>query len=180
MPRSGFIIGRLDMTSTAALGLGGNIGDPPAAMAHALQQLDQHPQCKVVAVSRLYQTPPWGKTDQADFFNCCTLVETKLSPEALLDLCLGIEREMKRVRLERWGPRTIDIDILTYDTLAASSERLQLPHPRMTERAFVLMPLNDIAASLDVGGKTVSQWLSQVDTTGIRMASEDEGWWRER
>ncbi|MCJ8518170.1 2-amino-4-hydroxy-6-hydroxymethyldihydropteridine diphosphokinase [Pseudorhizobium tarimense] len=167
------------MGSTAALGLGGNIGDPPAAMARALQQLNRHPHCQVNAVSRLYKTPPWGKTDQADFFNCCALIQTDLQPEALLDLCLEIERDMKRVRIERWGPRTIDIDILSYDGLKTSMERLQLPHPRMTERAFVLMPLNDIAPLLEVAGRTVGDWLSQTEQEGIRVASENPDWWRE-
>lgn len=180
MRRSGSVTGRSDMTSTAALGLGGNIGDPPAAMAHALQQLDRHALCKVVSVSRLYKTPPWGKTDQADFYNCCALVQTELAPEPLLDLCLDIEREMKRVRTERWGPRTIDIDILTYDSVANTTERLQLPHPRMVERAFVLMPLNDIAALLEVDGKTVAEWLRQVDISGIQLARDEAAWWRER
>ncbi len=167
------------MASTAALGLGGNLGDPPAAMAHALQQLDRHRLCSVVAVSRLYKTPPWGKTDQADFYNCCALVQTQLEPEPLLDLCLDIEREMKRVRAERWGPRTIDIDILTYGTVEKTTERLHLPHPRMMERAFVLMPLNDIAGPLEVSGKTVAEWLEQADVSGIRLARDDVNWWRE-
>ncbi len=72
------------------------------------------PDCRVDAVSRLYRTPPWGKTDQSFFFNACAAVDTTLAPEALLDVCLGIERDMKRERIERWGPRTIDIDMLTY------------------------------------------------------------------
>lgn len=166
------------MTSTATLGLGGNIGDPPAAMAHALRQLDRGPDCRVTAVSRLYMTPPWGKTDQADFFNCCAMIATSLSPDALLDVCLDIERQMKRERLERWGPRTIDIDILTYDALKATTPRLEIPHPRMTERAFVLMPLNDIAPALEVAGRTVGEWLSLTDGAGITVAREDREWWR--
>ena len=179
MQRSGSGTGRPDMTSIAALGLGGNLGDPPAAMGHALQQLNRHELCQVVAVSRLYQTPPWGKTDQADFYNCCALVQTELAPEPLLDLCLEIERGMKRVRAERWGPRTIDIDILTYGSVDKTTDRLQLPHPRMIERAFVLMPLNDIAAELEVSGKTVAEWLAQADASGIRIARDDVEWWRE-
>ncbi|MFN7101717.1 MAG: 2-amino-4-hydroxy-6-hydroxymethyldihydropteridine diphosphokinase [Pseudorhizobium sp.] len=167
------------MSVTASLGLGGNIGDPPAAMAYALRQLDLHPDCRVLSVSRLYKTPPWGKTDQADFFNCCALIHTSLAPEQLLDLCLDIERDMKRERVERWGPRTIDIDVLTYGALKQETGRLQLPHPRMTERAFVLMPLSDIASDLVVGEHAVSQWLVNADQSGIRVAAESREWWRE-
>lgn len=165
-----------DMT-VAALGLGGNIGDPPAAMALALSAFDAHENCRLLAVSRLYSTPPWGKIDQADFFNCCALVETSLSPEALLDLCLDIERGMKRVRVERWGPRTIDIDVLTYGDAHVLTERVEIPHPRMTDRAFVLMPLADIAPDLVVKGRQVSEWLKDADQTGIRLASDRPEWW---
>lgn len=162
----------------AALGLGGNIGDPPSSMAEAIRQLDGREDCRVVAVSKLYSTPPWGKTDQADFFNCCVLVETSLAPEGLLDVCLSIERGMKRVRLERWGPRTIDIDILTYGTREQRSEKLEVPHPRMTDRGFVMMPLADIAPELAVKGRTVRDWLAQADTGGIRVARDSRDWWR--
>ncbi|MBT9372402.1 2-amino-4-hydroxy-6-hydroxymethyldihydropteridine diphosphokinase [Rhizobium sp. CSW-27] len=162
----------------ATLGLGGNIGDPRTAMAAALQALDGRDDCRVRAVSRLYRTPPWGKIDQADFFNSCALIETRLSPKDLLDLCLSIERGMKRVRLERWGPRTIDIDLLTYGDCQVHEEGLDVPHPRMVERGFVLMPLADIAPELMVLGKTVSAWLDQADTVGIVVADEATDWWR--
>lgn len=162
----------------ATLGLGGNIGDPVVAMAAALQRLDAREDCRVVAVSRLYRTPPWGKTDQADFYNACAAIETRLSPEALLDACLDIERDMKRVRIERWGPRTIDMDVLTYDALETRTDRLEIPHPRMSERAFVLMPLADIAASMVVRGRSVAAWLEESDRTGITTASDDGEWWR--
>ncbi|WP_312420254.1 2-amino-4-hydroxy-6-hydroxymethyldihydropteridine diphosphokinase [Shinella sp.] len=162
----------------ATLGLGGNIGDPARAMAEALRALDARADCRVVAVSRLYRTPPWGKTDQDWFFNACALIETTLAPEALLDIGLGIERDMKRERIERWGPRTIDIDILTYEGVEQAGERLELPHPRMTERGFVLMPLADVAPSLDVAGRPVAAWLEAADVTGIEPASAGPDWWR--
>ncbi len=168
------------MTAKAALGLGGNIGDPPAAMAQALRCLGERGDCRIEAVSRLYRTPPWGKTDQADFFNCCAIIATSLEPEELLDLCLSIERGMKRERLERWGPRTIDIDILTHDGRQAESDRLTLPHPRMIERGFVLMPLADIAPKMRIGARTVSEWLETADTIGIHAVGEDRDWWRQR
>ncbi|MEI2299765.1 2-amino-4-hydroxy-6-hydroxymethyldihydropteridine diphosphokinase [Ensifer sp. MJa1] len=162
----------------ATLGLGGNLGDPRMAMAEALQRLDARADCAVVAVSRLYRTPPWGKTDQAWFFNACAVIETTLPPEALLDTCLDIERAMKRVRDERWGPRTLDIDVLTYEGVFQAGGRLELPHPRMTERGFVLMPLADIAAEMRVGGRTIGAWLQDADIAGIEIADNGMDWWR--
>lgn len=163
--------------TVAALGLGGNIGDPAAAMAKALHELDTHENCRLLAVSGLYRTPPWGKTDQADFFNCCALVETSLTAPALLQLCLDIEKGMKRVRTERWGPRTIDIDVLTYGDEVIVTESIEVPHPRMTERAFVLMPLAEIAPNIDVRGKPVREWLQQADRSGIVRTNEKREWW---
>lgn len=162
----------------ATLGLGGNIGDPVRAMAEALRALDAREDCRVLAVSRLYRTPPWGKTDQDWFFNSCAMVETMLAPEALLDACLGIERDMKRERKERWGPRTIDIDVLTYENVTQSGGRLELPHPRMTGRGFVLMPLADVAPMLEVQGRTVSAWLKDADVAGIEPARAGLNWWQ--
>lgn len=164
---------------TAALGLGGNIGDPASAMAHALQALDARNDCRVAAVSRLYLTPPWGKTDQADFFNCCALIETELEPEELLDLCLALEREMKRVRSERWGPRTLDIDLLTYGDRVQKTPALELPHPRMTERAFVMLPLADLAPQMMISGRKAESWAGSLNSTGIRIAKPDGLWWRQ-
>ncbi|MFC3072920.1 2-amino-4-hydroxy-6-hydroxymethyldihydropteridine diphosphokinase [Shinella pollutisoli] len=163
----------------AALGLGGNVGDPVRAMAEALRALDARADCRVVAVSRLYRTPPWGKTDQDWFFNACALVDTRLRPEALLDACLGIEKAMKRERRERWGPRTIDIDVLAYEDVEQAGGRLELPHPRMTGRGFVLMPLADIAPDLVVSGRTVEDWLGAADVAGIEPAGAGPDWWRE-
>lgn len=162
----------------AALGLGGNIGDPRAAMAQALKTMDEDADCRIKAVSDLYRTPPWGKIDQDDFYNCCALVETRLSAEALLERCLDIELGMKRIRLERWGPRTIDIDVLTYGDREYHSQRLEVPHPRMTERAFVLVPLADIAADMLIKGRAVAQWLLSLDTSGITKANKNPLWWR--
>ncbi|SOC85412.1 2-amino-4-hydroxy-6-hydroxymethyldihydropteridinediphosphokinase [Ensifer adhaerens] len=162
----------------ANLGLGGNIGDPAAYMAAALRMIAAHADCHVARVSRLYRTPPWGKTDQDWFFNACALIETSLSPEALLDLCLGLEKEMNRVRIERWGPRTLDIDILTYEGVTSDAERLLLPHPRVAERAFVLMPLCDYAPETMIGTQSARDLLAKVDAGGIEPVSKDGGWWK--
>lgn len=164
---------------TAALGLGGNIGDPASAMAHALQAIDARQDCRVAAVSRLYLTPPWGKTDQADFFNCCALIETELETEELLDLCLALEREMKRVRTERWGPRTLDIDLLTYGDRVQKTPTLELPHPRMTERAFVMLPLADLAPQMMINERQAQSWAGRLNSTGISIAKPDGLWWRQ-
>ncbi len=161
----------------ASIGLGGNLGDPIKAMSEALHAFGQHPDCSLTGVSRLYRTPPWGKTDQADFFNSCAVLRTSLEPLALLELCLSIEKSMKRVRIERWGPRTIDIDVLTYGDAVIDVEGLEVPHPRMTQRAFVLMPLADLLPHHIVSGKTVSAWLNQADKAGIEIESRDGNWW---
>ncbi|MDQ0453715.1 2-amino-4-hydroxy-6-hydroxymethyldihydropteridine diphosphokinase [Rhizobium paknamense] len=162
----------------AALGLGGNLGDPVEAMARALQALDRREDSAMLAVSGLYRTPPWGKTDQADFFNACALVKTTLSPSDLLDCCLDLERAMKRVRLERWGPRTLDIDILFYGDRVVAEDHLHIPHPRMLERAFVLKPLADIAPDHVIAEKAISEWLGTVDASDINLADGSAGWWR--
>lgn len=165
-------------TATAALGLGGNIGDPALTMALALQTLNQRDDCAVIAVSHLYRTPPWGKVDQAEFFNCCALVKTTLPPASLLDVCLELERLMKRVRLERWGPRTLDIDILVYDDQVVDAPNLSIPHPRMLERGFVLRPLADIGEGLMISGRSVADWLQQIDSSDITLANSDPLWWK--
>ncbi len=170
LPEAGF--------SRATLGLGGNLDNPVRAMALALRTLDARADCRVAVVSCVYRTPPWGKTDQSFFYNACAAVDTTLSPEALLDVCLDIEREMKRVRLERWGPRTIDIDVLTYGDIEQAEPLLTIPHPRMTERGFVLKPLADFAADLVVKGRKVKDWLGAVDVQGIEIADENRDWWR--
>jgi 2-amino-4-hydroxy-6-hydroxymethyldihydropteridine diphosphokinase len=164
----------------AALGLGGNLGDPPAAMAQALRAIDAHDACRVLAVSPLYLTPPWGKTDQADFFNCCALVETRLPPESLLHLCLAIEKDMKRIRMERWGPRTLDIDLLSFGNRTQKTAELEVPHPRMTERAFVMLPLADVAPEEIIHGRSVQDWAQCLGREGIKIAESDRSWWRSR
>lgn len=159
------------------LGLGGNLGDPPVAMAKALQHINRHDAIEIEAVSRLYRTPPWGNTDQDWFYNCCAVVVTTLKPRVVLDICLDIEKLLKRRRKERWGPRIIDIDILTYDEETVDEEGLTLPHPHMHVRAFVLVPLREIAADVKVAGRTVSQWAQSCDDDGIEIAGPGTDWW---
>lgn len=165
---------------TALLGLGGNIGDPVGAMSMALRALDRHDQCRVTAVSRLYRTPPWGKTDQDWFFNAAARVETTLGAVPLLGLALGIEQANRRVRIERWGPRTLDIDILDFDGLSITSDQLTIPHPRMKDRAFVLMPLIDVEPGYRIEGRPVADWLAVADSAGIEVADESRDWWKDK
>ncbi|WP_235894900.1 2-amino-4-hydroxy-6-hydroxymethyldihydropteridine diphosphokinase [Brucella pecoris] len=153
-------------------------------MGKALRILDERADTDIIAVSAVYRTPPWGKTDQAWFHNACAEIETALQPLKLIATCLDVERSLKRVRLERWGPRIIDIDILamqdeTGGAVVMTDAVLELPHPRMHERAFVLVPLNDIAPSLEVAGRTVAAWNADIEQSGIEKARTNAGWWRE-
>ena len=148
------------------LGLGGNVGDPAATIAAASARLEEAG-VEIVARSSLYRTAPWGKTDQPPFVNACAVVRTDLHPHALLDRILTVESDLGRRRGERWGPRTIDVDILDYDGLALEEPGLTLPHPRLTERAFVLIPLAEIAPDRVVAGRPVRDWAAAVDGSGV-------------
>jgi 2-amino-4-hydroxy-6-hydroxymethyldihydropteridine diphosphokinase len=149
------------------IGLGGNLGDPAASMREALNMIGAHDACTVVQVSSFWRTPPWGKTDQADFINACAKIETTLAPPAFLALCLETERKLKRVRTERWGPRSIDIDILFFGKRMIREEGLTVPHPRIAERAFVLVPLAEIAPDQILDGKTIRDRAMEIDRTGL-------------
>lgn len=163
--------------STVYLSLGGNLGDPAKSMGAALRMLDADADTRVTGVSSLYRTPPWGKLDQPDFLNAAAEISTGLVPRALLDLCLDAERRLKRVREERWGPRLIDIDILVFGDRVIHETGLEVPHPRMLERAFVLAPLAEIAPGLVVGGRSVADRLVAVDTSGIERLPSGRDWW---
>lgn len=164
--------------NTVYLSLGGNLGDPAQSMGAALRILDADDSTRVVAVSSLYRTPPWGKLDQPDFLNVAAEISTTLAPRALLALCLDAERKLKRVREERWGPRLIDIDILVYGERIIHETGLEVPHPRMLERAFVLAPLAEIAPGLAVGGRSVAERLDAVDAAGIERLPTGRDWWQ--
>ena len=128
----------------AVLGLGANIGDPPATLRAAVEAIGLLPGTAVTAVSSVYLTAPVGFVDQPDFHNIVLTVETTLSPHALLGGCLGIEAALGRVRTFRNAPRVVDIDLLLYEGHAEKTEELTVPHPRMMERAFVLVPLAEL------------------------------------
>ncbi|MDS3888220.1 2-amino-4-hydroxy-6-hydroxymethyldihydropteridine diphosphokinase [Staphylococcus hominis] len=130
----------------AYLGLGSNIGDRKKLLLTAIDLIGNIKGIKVTKQSSIYETAPIGYTDQPNFLNLCLEIETKLSPQQLLKHCLDIEQQLHRVREIRWGPRTLDIDILLYSDNIIETDNLSVPHPRMQERAFVLIPLNDIAS----------------------------------
>lgn len=138
----------------AWVGLGGNVGDVLATFTAALTALGTTPGLRVVRVSRSYRTPAWGVTDQPDFINAVAEVATTLAPLALLDVLQATERAhgRDRTREQRWGPRTLDLDLLAMEWEVFDTPALQLPHPRAAERAFVLVPWAEIAPELDVPG----------------------------
>ena len=154
----------------AYLGLGGNVGNVAAAMQAGLDGLKAQPQVDVTAVSRVYKTPPWGPVEQDWYLNACAEIETSLSPTQLLDMVLSIERSLGRIRGTRWGPRTLDIDILLFGDKPVSLEHLTIPHPRMTERAFVMVPLADIAPQRIIAGYPVSAYARGFGDTQIEAA----------
>ena len=130
----------------AYLGLGSNIGDRKQQLLKAIDLIGNIKGIKVTKQSSIYETAPIGYTDQPNFLNLCLEIETELSPQQLRKHCLDIEQQLHRVREIRWGPRTLDIDILLYSDNIIETDNLSIPHPRMQERAFVLIPLNDIAS----------------------------------
>jgi len=150
----------------ALLALGGNLGDVTAAFVAALDAL-QKGGAHVMATSSIYRTPPWGVTDQPDFLNMAAMVETHLSAQELLTLCLDIERQSGRVREQRWGPRNIDIDIVPYGDARIDEPHLNVPHPHAHERAFVLVPLAEIAPKEKLAERPVIALLADVDVSGV-------------
>lgn len=150
------------------LSLGSNIGDKKSYLEAALERLNQLPQTSLAAVSSFYETAAWGKTDQDDFLNICCQLKTELAAQQLLIECQQIEKDLHRVRHEHWGPRTIDIDILLYGSEHIATESLKVPHPYMTERAFVLVPLFEIAPSLEICGHSITSYLKTLNLEEVR------------
>ena len=153
----------------ALIGLGGNVGDVRATLDVAVRRFADGAGVKLVARSSDYRTPPWGVTDQPAFINCAVAIETELSPRALLARALAVESALgrDRARERRWGPRTIDIDLLAYDDVVLNEPELTLPHPRLFERAFVLIPLAEIVPDRIISGRRIGDAAARVDMTGI-------------
>lgn len=144
----------MNAKAIALVGLGGNLGDAAAIVREAFQALDALPQTRLLRASQLYRTPAWGRTDQPDFINAVAMLETALPPRELLDAMLGIEHQAGRERRpdERWGPRTLDLDLLLYGDIAIDEPGLHVPHPHLHERAFALQPLVEISPNAMIPG----------------------------
>lgn len=156
----------------AYVALGSNLGDRRAHLEAAFSALGTLPGTRLVARSAIFETPPFGPPGQQHYYNAAAALETVLPPLALLDALLEVEQTRGRIRRERWGPRTLDLDLLLHGDAVLQEPRLTLPHPSMLERAFVLAPLNDIAAGLLIDGQSVSRHLSTLDQSGIRRVSD--------
>ena len=161
--------------TTAYLCLGGNVGDPRATLARA-RALLARAGLTLVRTSALYRTPPWGPVPQGDYLNQVIEVASPVGALSLLHLALRVERMLgrDRTREERYGPRPIDIDILAFGTERHDTPDLQLPHPRLMERAFALVPLAEIAPGLVIEGVRVADALARLDQAGIVRIDADE------
>lgn len=153
------------------LALGSNLADPLQQVQNALDALAAIPQTRVVTVSSFYRTPPYGPQDQPDYLNAVVELATALQPDALLDHTQRVEQEQGRVRKDhRWGPRTLDLDILLFDRQTLASDRLTVPHYDMHNRAFMLVPLLEIAPAITLpNGTPVASLLAPLDRTQIRL-----------
>jgi 2-amino-4-hydroxy-6-hydroxymethyldihydropteridine diphosphokinase len=164
-----------DRPAEALLALGGNLGNVRATFERAITMLCADDTVRLDARSSDYRTPPWGVTDQPAFINAAIVVTTSLDPHALLMRVQSIERALGRDRMNerRWGPRPIDIDILAFDDVVLNDPDLTLPHPHLFERAFVLLPLAEIAADRIIAGQRVGDVLADADVAGIDKLPKD-------
>jgi 2-amino-4-hydroxy-6-hydroxymethyldihydropteridine diphosphokinase len=155
--------------ASVLIALGGNVGDVRATFTKAISNICGMAQAALLARSSDYTTPPWGEEDQARFINACIEIETALDPHALLFVLHKVEQKFGRDRAKerRWGPRTLDLDMLAYDDVAIEKPDLILPHPRLFERAFVLVPLVEIAPDRVIRGRYVTEALADLPTDGI-------------
>ncbi|MFC4620387.1 2-amino-4-hydroxy-6-hydroxymethyldihydropteridine diphosphokinase [Camelliibacillus cellulosilyticus] len=154
------------------IGLGSNIGDREDYLHQALTKLDSHAQVRICRTSNIYETDPYGPVEQDPFLNMAIEVETSLAPEDLLKATQAIERDLKRERVIHWGPRTIDLDILLYADKMIETEHLIIPHPELTKRLFVIIPLNDLSPDLQMpkNGPKVKDLLAAFDgVKGVRL-----------
>lgn len=161
-------MGNSEQTSRCAIALGSNLGDSLGTLESAIQDLSKIDAIALEACSHWYQTKAIGPP-QPDYLNGCAILQTALEPFALLEVLLELEKKFGRERRERWGPRTLDLDLLLFDDLILDSPPLQIPHPRMRDRAFVLIPLNEIAPDwIDpISGKTVAHLAQKVDASEV-------------
>lgn len=160
--------------ASALIALGGNLGEVRATFRGAIANICGMAQATLLARSSDYATPPWGEEDQPRFVNACIEIDTSLDPHALLFVLHKVEMKFGRDRAKerRWGPRRLDLDLLAYDNVAIDKPELTLPHPRLFERAFVLVPLAEIAPDRVIRGRRIDDALSDLSTEGIERLPE--------
>jgi len=158
----------------ALIALGGNVGDVRATFQKAIANICGMTQGVLLARSSDYATPPWGDEQQARFINACIEIDTSLDPHALLFALQKIETKFGRDRAKerRWGPRTLDLDLIAYDDVSMQKPELTLPHPRLFERAFVLVPLAEISPDRMIGGRSIASALAGLSTEGIERLGD--------
>jgi len=156
----------------ATVGLGSNLGDKCANIARAISLLTDGGEIRLVKRSRDYRSAPWGGIAQDWFVNACIAVETSLAPHELLKRCQKIEHEVGRVRGQKWGPRLIDIDVLTYGDETIDTPDLSVPHPLIAERMFVLRPLQEIVPHLVLDGAPIASLIAKADPGGVEPMDE--------
>ncbi|MGV3463945.1 MAG: 2-amino-4-hydroxy-6-hydroxymethyldihydropteridine diphosphokinase [Heyndrickxia sp.] len=166
------------MINTAYLSLGSNLGNREEFLEDALKALVSYPEIDIIDASSIYETDPVGYSDQGNFLNMVVKVKTSFSAEQLLEVCLQTEKELGRIRKIRWGPRTVDLDILLFNNENIKSEKLIIPHPRMHERAFVLVPLLEMDPAVEL--PTLKAPLNEVlngipDKEGVRLWKQING-----
>lgn len=160
---------------TAYIGLGSNLGDSTQEILRARDAIAALPSTQYIELSPLYRSIPVGPPGQPDYINAAAKVVTRLCPTDLLKALQAIEDRQLRVRQERWGPRTIDLDILLFDDLVVASTQLTIPHPHMTERNFVLIPLQQLAPDLILpNGESLAKLVEKVGTDGLWSIEEDQ------
>ena len=164
-------LGEIEMNK-AYLGLGTNMGNRENYLREAVEIINNNQEIKILKVSKVYETKAWGLKEQDDFLNLCVEIETELNPQELLEVCHKVEEELNRVRTIRWSPRTIDVDILFFNDMLSLDENLTLPHPRIKERAFVLIPLMDLNTNLLIDNKTISYYLNKLSKDEIEEVKE--------
>lgn len=167
----------MSLATNACIGVGANLGHPREAVRAAIRALGELPDSRLLAWSRLYRTPAWGRIDQPDFVNAAALLETRLDPQELLEHLLGIERKAGRRRGEtaatRWGPRVLDLDLLLYGERSVNEPGLRVPHPYLHERAFALVPLAEIAPDAPFPGHgSVGEALRRIDVAGVEAIGD--------
>ncbi|MCT4621057.1 MAG: 2-amino-4-hydroxy-6-hydroxymethyldihydropteridine diphosphokinase [Marinisporobacter sp.] len=155
----------------AYLGIGSNMGNTKENIDKTIALLKENNHIKVSNISSYYETEPVGYKDQDWFLNIVVEIDTDLNPYELLSYCQHIEKNLKRKRIIRWGPRTIDVDVLLYENFTSTDENLIVPHPRMHERAFVMIPLYEINKDLSINGTTIKELVNQLKGKEVRKVS---------